>query len=128
MRSFFFIARQCSMAANAIRALFSSRAHSAGELASAIRLKSEATIDLARSAVRPARPDVAGFVLFMAFVLLSSSRARRFSRRSRPRSFRCSHFHIERLKARRADFAAALARLMENPRRLLSAILLRMRW
>jgi putative hemolysin len=32
--------------------------------------------------------------------------------------------HIERLKARRADFAAALAKLMENPRRLLSAILL----
>ena len=32
--------------------------------------------------------------------------------------------HIERLKARRGDFAAALARLMENPRRLLSAILL----
>ena len=31
---------------------------------------------------------------------------------------------IERLKARRADFAAALAKLMENPRRLLSAILL----
>ena len=32
--------------------------------------------------------------------------------------------HIERLKTRRADFAAALGRLMENPRRLLSAILL----
>ena len=31
---------------------------------------------------------------------------------------------IERLKTRRADFAAALAKLMENPRRLLSAILL----
>ncbi len=32
--------------------------------------------------------------------------------------------HIERLKTRRADFAVALGRLMENPRRLLSAILL----
>ena len=38
--------------------------------------------------------------------------------------FSLQPFHIERLKARRADFAAALARLMENPRRLLSAILL----
>jgi len=32
--------------------------------------------------------------------------------------------HIERLKTRRADFAAALAKMMENPRRLLSAIIL----
>lgn len=31
--------------------------------------------------------------------------------------------HIERLKARRADFAVALQALMQNPRRLLSAIL-----
>lgn len=38
--------------------------------------------------------------------------------------FSLQPFHIERLKARRADFAAALARLMENPRRLLSVILL----
>lgn len=38
--------------------------------------------------------------------------------------FSLQPFHIERLKARRASFAQALARLMENPRRLLSAILL----
>src|SRR6266853_1483719 len=38
--------------------------------------------------------------------------------------FSLQPFHIERLKARRASFAAALTRLMENPRRLLSAILL----
>src|SRR5882762_7242852 len=36
--------------------------------------------------------------------------------------FSLQPFHIERLKARRASFATALARLMENPRRLLSAI------
>ena len=38
--------------------------------------------------------------------------------------FSLQPYHIARLKARRADFAAALARLMENPRRLLSVILL----
>lgn len=38
--------------------------------------------------------------------------------------FSLQPFHIERLKARRATFAQALARLMENPRRLLSTILL----
>src|SRR3954447_9889576 len=37
--------------------------------------------------------------------------------------FSLQPFHIERLKARRADFATALQALMENPRRLLSAIL-----
>ena len=38
--------------------------------------------------------------------------------------FSLSPVDIERLKTRRADFAAALSKLMENPRRLLSAILL----
>src|SRR3954469_8914326 len=38
--------------------------------------------------------------------------------------FSMQPMHIERLRNRRADFAAALTRLMENPRRLLSAILL----
>jgi putative hemolysin len=38
--------------------------------------------------------------------------------------FSLQPFHIERLKARRASFAAALEKLMENPRRLLSMILL----
>jgi CBS domain containing-hemolysin-like protein len=38
--------------------------------------------------------------------------------------FALQPIHIERLKARRADFAAALERLMENPRRLVSALLL----
>ena len=38
--------------------------------------------------------------------------------------FSLQPFHIERLKARRASFATALGKLMENPRRLLSAILL----
>ena len=38
--------------------------------------------------------------------------------------FSLQPFHIERLKSRKAGFGTALARLMENPRRLLSAILL----
>ena len=38
--------------------------------------------------------------------------------------FSLQPFHVERLKKRRADFAAALAELLENPRRLLSVILL----
>ncbi len=38
--------------------------------------------------------------------------------------FSLQPFHIERLKNRKADFAAALGKLMENPRRLLSAILI----
>ncbi len=38
--------------------------------------------------------------------------------------FSLQPFHIERLKGRRASFATALGKLMENPRRLLSAILL----
>ncbi|MDB6153350.1 MAG: hypothetical protein JWL90_1803 [Chthoniobacteraceae bacterium] len=38
--------------------------------------------------------------------------------------FSLQPFHIERLKASKAKSAEALARLMENPRRLLSAILL----
>ena len=38
--------------------------------------------------------------------------------------FSLQPYHIERLKARRASFATSLARLMENPRRLLTAILL----
>ena len=38
--------------------------------------------------------------------------------------FSLQPFHIERLKSRKAGFGNALAKLMENPRRLLSAILL----
>ena len=38
--------------------------------------------------------------------------------------FSLQPFHVERLKKQRADFAAALAELLENPRRLLSVILL----
>lgn len=38
--------------------------------------------------------------------------------------FSLQPFHIERLRARRAEFAASLTRLLENPRRLLSAILI----
>ncbi len=38
--------------------------------------------------------------------------------------FSLQPLHIERLKARRADFAAALEKLMENPRRLVSAVIL----
>jgi len=38
--------------------------------------------------------------------------------------FSLQPFHIERLRKRRASFAQALSRLMENPRRLLSTILL----
>lgn len=38
--------------------------------------------------------------------------------------FSLQPMHVERLKKRRADFAASLAELLENPRRLLSVILL----
>lgn len=38
--------------------------------------------------------------------------------------FSLQPYHVERLKKRRADFAAALSELLENPRRLLSVILL----
>ncbi|MEZ0255433.1 MAG: hemolysin family protein [Chthoniobacter sp.] len=38
--------------------------------------------------------------------------------------FSLQPMHVERLKKRRADFAVALAELLENPRRLLSVILL----
>jgi putative hemolysin len=38
--------------------------------------------------------------------------------------FSLQPFHIERLRAKRAEFAASLAKLLENPRRLLSSILL----
>lgn len=38
--------------------------------------------------------------------------------------FSLQPFHIERMRKRRASFAQALSRLMENPRRLLSTILL----
>lgn len=38
--------------------------------------------------------------------------------------FSLQPYHVERLKKRRADFAVALAELLENPRRLLSVILL----
>jgi len=38
--------------------------------------------------------------------------------------FSLQPYHVERLRKRRADFAAALAELLENPRRLLSVILL----
>jgi len=38
--------------------------------------------------------------------------------------FSLQPYHVERLKKRRADFATALAELLENPRRLLSVILL----
>src|SRR5258708_35734276 len=38
--------------------------------------------------------------------------------------FSLQPYHVERLKKRRADFAVALSELLENPRRLLSVILL----
>ena len=38
--------------------------------------------------------------------------------------FSLQPMHVERLKRRREEFAAALAAMLENPRRLLSAILL----
>lgn len=38
--------------------------------------------------------------------------------------FSLQPFHLQRLRARKAEFAASLTKLMENPRRLLSAILL----
>jgi putative hemolysin len=58
----------------------------------------------------------------LAFLFLIASSA--FFSAIETALFSLQAFQIERLKARKADFAAALERLMENPRRLLSAILL----
>ncbi len=62
--------------------------------------------------------------LVVAFVLLLLVAASALFSAIETALFSLQPFHIERLKARKADFATALSRLMENPRRLLSAILI----
>jgi putative hemolysin len=66
----------------------------------------------------------AGTFALVAFILLVLVAASALFSAIETSLFSLQPFHIERLKARRASFATALARLMENPRRLLSAILL----
>ncbi|MEA3210838.1 MAG: magnesium and cobalt exporter, family [Chthoniobacter sp.] len=65
-----------------------------------------------------------GLIALVAVVLLFLAASSALFSAIETSLFSLQPFHIERLKARRATFAAALARLMENPRRLLSAILL----
>lgn len=65
-----------------------------------------------------------GLFALVAVILLSLAAASALFSAIETSLFSLQPFHIERLKARRASFATALASLMENPRRLLSAILL----
>lgn len=66
----------------------------------------------------------AGLFALVAVVLLVLAASSALFSAIETSLFSLQPFHIERLKARRASFATDLARLMENPRRLLSAILL----
>jgi putative hemolysin len=66
----------------------------------------------------------AGYFPLIALVLLGLTAVSALFSAIETSLFSLQPFHIERLKARRASFATALSRLMENPRRLLSAILL----
>lgn len=65
----------------------------------------------------------AGWIAGIAVVLLIFAAASALFSAIETSLFSLQPFHIERLKSRKASFAAALSRLMENPRRLLSAIL-----
>ena len=66
----------------------------------------------------------AGLVAGIAIALLVLAAASALFSAIETSLFSLQPFHIERLKARKASFGAALAKLMENPRRLLSTILL----
>ena len=65
-----------------------------------------------------------GTLVFIAIVLLILVAASAVFSAIETALFSLQPYHVERLKKRRADFAAALAELLENPRRLLSVILL----
>ena len=65
-----------------------------------------------------------GLIALIAFALLALIAGSALFSAIETSLFSLQPFHIERLKKRKASFAAVLARLMENPRRLLSAILL----
>jgi len=65
-----------------------------------------------------------GTLVFIAIVLLILVAASAVFSAIETALFSLQPFHVERLKKQRADFAAALAELLENPRRLLSVILL----
>ena len=66
----------------------------------------------------------AGYFALVALILLVLAASSALFSAIETSLFSLQPFHIERLKARRASFATALGKLMENPRRLLSAILL----
>ena len=66
----------------------------------------------------------AGALSLIAFIIVALAVCSALFSAIETALFSLQPHHVERLKARRADFAAALAKLMENPRRLLSAILL----
>jgi putative hemolysin len=65
-----------------------------------------------------------GILVLIAIVLLILVAASAVFSAIETAMFSLQPMHVERLKKRRADFAAALAELLENPRRLLSVILL----
>ncbi|MEP6672737.1 MAG: hemolysin family protein [Chthoniobacter sp.] len=65
-----------------------------------------------------------GTLVLIAIVLLILVTASAMFSAIETAFFSLQPYHVERLKKRRADFAAALAELLENPRRLLSVILL----
>ena len=65
-----------------------------------------------------------GTILLIALVLLLLIAASALFSAIETALFSLKPFHIERLKQRKASFAEALAALLENPRRLLSVILL----
>ena len=66
----------------------------------------------------------AGALSLIAFIIVALAVCSALFSAIETALFSLQPHHVERLKARRGDFAAALAKLMENPRRLLSAILL----
>ncbi|HEV7866263.1 MAG TPA: hemolysin family protein [Chthoniobacteraceae bacterium] len=65
----------------------------------------------------------AGLLAFILVVLLLLAASSALFSAIETSLFSLQPLHIERLKARRASFATALAQLLENPRRLLSTIL-----
>lgn len=65
-----------------------------------------------------------GTLVLIAIVLLILVAASAVFSAIETAMFSLQPMHVERLKKRRADFAVALAELLENPRRLLSVILL----
>ena len=65
-----------------------------------------------------------GAILVIALVLLVLSVSSALFSAIETALFSLQPHHVERLRTQKADFAVALSKLMENPRRLLSALLL----